>query len=113
MIEKRRDSCNISIQLDNRIGFAKIPAYVSVSPLLVLSAQCSLCLLPRIDAPLSSLYTANSSRAPIMSANSSAAAKRKLRPARKQVKPGEIDKSEGPQPGKEYSGSRLQLQLHH
>jgi hypothetical protein len=29
--------------------------------------------------------------------------KRKLRPARKQVKPGEIDKSEGPQPGKEYS----------
>lgn len=40
-----------------------------------------------------------------MSATSSAAAKRKLRPARKQVKPGEIDKSEGPQPGKEYSGS--------
>ena len=30
-------------------------------------------------------------------------AKRKLRPARKQVKPGDIDKSEGPQPGKEYS----------
>ena len=29
--------------------------------------------------------------------------KRKLRPARKQVKPGDIDKSEGPQPGKEYS----------
>ncbi|ORY28174.1 putative nuclear mRNA splicing, via spliceosome-related protein [Naematelia encephala] len=29
--------------------------------------------------------------------------KRKLRPARKQVKPGEIDKTEGPQPGKEYN----------
>ncbi|KAL7418293.1 Pre-mRNA-splicing factor [Cryptotrichosporon argae] len=32
-----------------------------------------------------------------------APAKRKLRPARKQVKPGDIDKSEGPQPGKEYN----------
>ncbi|ORX40740.1 putative nuclear mRNA splicing, via spliceosome-related protein [Kockovaella imperatae] len=34
---------------------------------------------------------------------STSAPKRKLRPARKQVAPGEIDKSEGPQPGKEYN----------
>lgn len=39
-----------------------------------------------------------------MSESSAVASKRKLRPARKQVAPGEIDKSEGPQPGKEYSG---------
>ncbi|EIW71835.1 hypothetical protein TREMEDRAFT_28366 [Tremella mesenterica DSM 1558] len=31
------------------------------------------------------------------------APKRKLRPARKQVSPGEIDKTEGPHPGKEYN----------
>ena len=40
---------------------------------------------------------------PIMTDSAAASAKRKLRPARKQVKPGDIDKSEGPQPGKEYS----------
>ena len=39
------------------------------------------------------------------SSTSTATVKRKIRPARKQVKPGEIDKSEGPQPGKEYSES--------
>jgi hypothetical protein len=33
------------------------------------------------------------------------ASKRKLRPARKQVEAGEIDKSETIQPGKEYSMS--------
>lgn len=38
-----------------------------------------------------------------MADSSSSAPKRKLRPARKQVAPGEIDKSEGPQAGKEYS----------
>ena len=40
-----------------------------------------------------------------MSETTTITAKRKLRPARKQVKPGDIDKSEGPQPGKEYSES--------
>lgn len=35
----------------------------------------------------------------------SEAQKRKLRPARKQVKVGEVDLSEKVQPGKEYSGS--------
>ena len=38
-----------------------------------------------------------------MSAEKTVASKRKIRPARKQVAPGDIDKSEGPQPGKEYS----------
>ena len=41
-----------------------------------------------------------------MSETTTITAKRKLRPARKQVKAGDIDKSEGPQPGKEYSESR-------
>ena len=40
-----------------------------------------------------------------MASETAVAPKRKLRPARKQVAPGEIDKSEGPQPGKEYSES--------
>ncbi|CAD6571212.1 MAG: Pre-mRNA-splicing factor [Tremellales sp. Tagirdzhanova-0007] len=38
-----------------------------------------------------------------MSETTTITAKRKLRPARKQVKAGDIDKSEGPQPGKEYN----------
>ena len=40
-----------------------------------------------------------------MADSSAVTSRRKLRPARKQVKPGDIDKSEGPQPGKEYSES--------
>jgi len=36
-----------------------------------------------------------------------AAQKRKLRPARKQVKPGDVDLSEKVQPGKEYSESTV------
>lgn len=40
-----------------------------------------------------------------MSETTTVTTKRKLRPARKQVKAGDIDKSEGPQPGKEYSKS--------
>jgi hypothetical protein len=42
-----------------------------------------------------------------MADQNAAAAKRKLKPARKQVKAGDIDKSEGPQPGKEYSQFNL------
>lgn len=42
-----------------------------------------------------------------MSDSTAVATKRKLRPARKQVKAGDIDKSEGPQPGKEYSESGI------
>lgn len=38
--------------------------------------------------------------------DAAAATKRKLRPARKQVKPGDIDTSEKVQPGKEYSEFR-------
>lgn len=38
-----------------------------------------------------------------MAEGSSAPVKRKIRPARRQVAPGEIDKTEGPQAGKEYS----------
>lgn len=36
--------------------------------------------------------------------------KKKLRPARKQVKPGDVDLSEKVQPGKEYSESSLDLE---
>jgi hypothetical protein len=110
MIETRREGCNISFHWNSTTEApAKIPAYVSVSHRLVLAVQRSSAHCP--GSMLFSLFfpRLTASRAPSMSATSSAAAKRKLRPARKQVKPGEIDKSEGPQPGKEYSGSSFLL----
>jgi len=66
---------------------------------ITLRKQTKSMVSPLLSAFFSSLHSTGNP----MSETTTIASKRKLRPARKQVKAGDIDKTEGPQPGKEYS----------
>ena len=55
-----------------------------------------------LDVKINSVMSATESETQVVTAPKKA---KKLKPARKQVKPGEVEKKEAPQTGKEYSAS--------